>query len=249
MAASVKHLSADGATQITEKIWPDAIAGEVQTAEKFAVENNGDRDLGESPSALVLSIEKVGTNDGDTMMRIGKDVPTISPPFKVLISLTGAGAGGVFASTGVHSYRITVFNATGETIGSVEVSINVDDVTKKVQLSWSQPPGSFTGYKVYRTTTAGSYPDPSLRATIGSPSTTTFVDDGTAVSTGALPLTNTTGGAGPTFGTPPALGTADLNFGELEIGQSGYYWVNRVIPGGTSETGNPRLAQLKFTEV
>lgn len=243
MPASLKHFDLSGGVQITEKDWPDAIAGAIQTAEKFFAENNGDRVL----NNLLLKILTVGTNDGNTQMRIGTDLVTLSTPFGFAAALTGAGAGGVWSGTGIRGYRITGINATGETIGSLEVTANVDDTTKKVNLSWTLLTGA-TGYRIYRTDTPGVYGASSLRVIIGSGSTIVFTDDGSATTAGTLPTTNTTGGAGPTFGTPPALGTVTLVAGNLAIGQQYIYWVNRVVPAGASEIGNPRAAQLKFEE-
>lgn len=243
MPASLKHFDLSGGVQITEKDWPDAIAGAIQTAEKFFAENNGDRVL----NNLLLKILAVGINDGSTQMRIGTDVVTLSTPFGFAAALTGAGAGGVWSGTGIRGYRITGINATGETIGSLEVTANVDDTTKKVNLSWTLLTGA-TGYRIYRTDTPGVYGASSLRVIIGSGSTIVFTDDGGATTAGTLPTTNTTGGAGPTFGTPPALGTVTLVAGNLAIGQQYIYWVNRVVPAGASEIGNPRAAQLKFEE-
>lgn len=199
MAASLKHLDSDGATQITAENWPDAVAGAIQTAKKFGVENNGDRVLGSSPLALVATITPVGSNDGSTFLRQALDTVTCSKPWGAgtngspTATLGSAGAGGVWGTTGIRGYVLTATNANGETIASAEVTINVDDVTKKVTVSWVQVPNA-TGYKLYRTNTPGTYTTPSLRTTIGSGATISFIDDGSAVSTGAPPTTNTTGG-------------------------------------------------------
>ena len=68
--------------------------------------------------------------------------------------------------------------------------------------------------------------------------------------------TNTTGGAGPTYGTPPAgLNTAVAPFligqspGTLEIGEMAFYWVNRVVPSNSTPAGNPRASRMTFTEI
>lgn len=243
MAASVKHLDASGGVQISSKNFADILAGASNTPEKFFVENNGDRTL----LSLIAAIAAVGVNDGSTFVRFATDTDTVGTPFSVQSSLSGSGAGGVFASTGIHAYRITALNPTGETTGSIEVSENIDDVTKKVTLTWTQPAGA-TGYRIYRTTTPGSYITPALLATIGSGGTTAFTDDGSPVGAGALPSTNTTGGAGPAFGTPPTLGVSPLSIGDFEIGQQFIYWIGLVVPGGTGELGNPRQAQIEFNE-
>lgn len=244
MAASLQHFDKSGGVIITEKNWPDAIAGATQTAEKFGVQNNGDRPL----VNFTMEIELINPLTDGVMLRTGLDTVTVSPPFQVAAALTGAGAGGVWPGTGTRGWKITSTNATGETVGSLEVTVNVDDVTKKVTLTWTQPTGA-TGYKVYRTDVPGTYTTPALRATIGSGATTNFVDDGGAVSAGAPPADNTTGGAGPNYGTPPSVDTTDkLIDTSFEIGQTAYYWVNWVIPGGTPELGNTRLYTLRFVE-
>lgn len=245
MPAQVRHFEQSGGIVINEQNWADALAGITQTAEKFAVENNGDRDLDD----LFLKILAVVGNDGSGQLRTGADTSgTISPPFGMLVTLGAPAGGGIWSGTGIRAWTVTATNATGETIKSFEVSVNIDDTTKLVTIDWKVVVGA-TGYKVYRTTTPGTYTTPALRATIGSGGTVTFVDDGAALSAGAPPADNTTGGAGPTYGSPPTLGVADISIGTLfEIGQHFFYWVNRVVPAGTAEAGNPRLAQLKFEE-
>lgn len=243
MAASVRHLDSDGATAITGVVWPDAFAGQAQTARKFGVENNGDRTL----TNVAGKLRQVGSNDGVTMARWARDTATLSAPWGVGATLTGSGAGGVWPSVGVRYYRLTATNATGETVGSSEVSANVDDTTKKVQLSWTAVPGA-TGYRIYRTETQGQYSSPALRAELTSGSITSYTDDGGAVGAGALPAANTTGGPPPSYGTPPTLGTSDLAFGTLAVGQQAFYWVNWEIPAATPEVGNPRLFEVEFVE-
>lgn len=243
MAASVKHLDASGALQISSKNFADILAGASNTPQKFFVENNGDRTL----DGLIASIAAIGANDGFNQVRFATDPDTVGTPFNFVGVLSGPGAGGVFASAVLHSYRITATNATGETTGAIEISVDVDDVTKKVTLTWTQPTGA-TGYRIYRTTTAGSYVSPALLTIIANGGTTQFTDDGSAVTAGALPTENTTAGAGPAFGTPPTLGASPLAIGEFEIGEQFIYWIGLVVPAGTSELGNPRQAQIEFDE-
>ncbi len=243
MPASLTHLAKDGATEISGKQWPDAFAGQTQTAEKFAIRNTSDRVL----SPLELAIVGITGNDGSTMIRIGADMATISRPYGVAAALSGAGAGGVWGTTGIRYYVLTAYNATGETIRSAEVNVNVDDATKKVTISWTPVAGA-TGYKLFRSTAAGSYGATSLRANIAGGSSNQYVDDGGNLSAGTPPSTNTTGGAAPNYGTPPTLGTSPLTIPSLAIGQEWFYWVNRVVPGGTSDAGNPRQSLRQFTE-
>lgn len=243
MAASLKHLDASGAVQISSKNFADILAGASNTPEKFFAENNGDRTL----AGLIASIGAIGANDGNTQVRFSVDPDTVGTPFDFQAALSGPGAGGVFAAAVLHSYRITATNATGETVGSIEISVDVDDVTKKVTLTWTQPSGA-TGYRIYRTTTAGSYITPALLTIVANGGTTFFTDDGSAVTAGALPTTNTTAGAGPGFGTPPVLAASPLAVGDLEIGEQFIYWIGLVVSAGTSELGNPRQAQIEFDE-
>ncbi|SRR6266446_5025482 len=244
MPAAIKHLDNDGATQITGEIWPDAFAGQAQTARKFTIENIGDRAFA---STLAAALEQIGSNDGSSELRIGADTATLSKPYTVAAALTASGAGGVWGSTGLKYYRITATNATGETIGSTEISINVDVTTKKVVLTWAQIIGA-NGYKVYRATVSETYTPTALVATVVGAATTTYTDDGSGPAAGTLPSQNTTGGAAPTYGIVPALATIPVPIGALAIGQQWFYWVNRVVATSVSETGNPRQANVRFSE-
>jgi hypothetical protein len=243
MGLILKHVDKSGAVQITSKAWPDAFAGVAQAAEKFFVQNTGDRDS----LNLALSLVQAGDSDGSSMMRLGLDTATVLPPYGLAAALSAAGVGGVFGATGVYGYVVTAFNGTGETQGSVEVSVNVDVTTKKVTLTWQQSPNA-SGYYVYRTPTPGTYGATTRRATINSGSSTTFVDDGAACAAGTPPQENTTAGAAPTYGSAPTLGAGPLSIGILKIGQWACYWANRVISAGTPEAGNPRQSLRKFTE-
>jgi hypothetical protein len=243
MAASLTHLAKDGATEISGKQWPDVFAGVAQAAEKFGIRNTGDRAL----ANLQLQITAVPGNDGWTMVRIGADPATLSRPYGVAAALSGPGAGGVWSVTGLVYYVLTAYNATGETIGSAEVSVHVDVTTKKVTVSWTPVSGA-SGYKLYRTTAPGSYGASSLRATVAGQQSNQYVDDGGGLSAGSPPAANTTGGAAPDYGTPPALGSGPITIGTLAVGQEWFYWVNRVVPGGTSDAGNPRQSLREFTE-
>jgi len=243
VAASLKHLSKDGNTQISGKNWADAFAGVTQTAEKFTIQNNGDRVL----TSLQLLITQVGSNDGSTMMRIGADTATISRPYGVTLALSGAGAGGVFAATGIHYYLVAAYNATGETPGATEVSVNVDVTTKKVTISWTPVTGA-TGYKVFRSTSPGVYGASSLRANVAGGGSNQYIDDGGSLSAGTPVTANTTGGAAPNYGTAPSLTAGPITIGNVAIGQEYFYWANRVVAGGTAETGNPRLSLREFRE-
>jgi len=197
---ALKHYANDGATQISGKDWGRSQAGRGQVAEKFLVENVSDRVL----ESLLGELVQVGVNDGKSMFRWGLDPVTLSKPWglgtagALVATLSASGAGGVWGAPGIRGYRLTATNAVGETIGSTEVTINVDVATKKVTLTWIQTPNA-AGYILYRTDTPGTYGASSLRAVMGSGATLTFVDDGSSTSTGTLPTANTTGGWKPTL--------------------------------------------------
>lgn len=250
MAATVRFLEADGATIPASTVdLGHAVAGETQTAQKFGLENTADRVLGGTPfTGSELSRLAYGTNDGVDQLRIGLDTATLSAPYGVEATLGAAGDGGVWSGTGTVFHRITATNATGETIGSTEVSTVVDVTTKRITLTWMQVAGA-TGYRVWRSGTSGTYTPTALRTTIGSGATVTFIDNGAALSAGTIPTANTSGGVGPTYGTPPTLDLPPLSLGEIEIGQQVFFWVNRVIPGATAEVGNDRIAFVKFSEL
>jgi hypothetical protein len=347
MAANVKHLSADGATQITSFSFPDVVAGKNSAPVKFSFESISDRVL----NNVQIAEAAVGQNDGVTQLRIAIDTVTVSHPYGVTAALTAPGAGGLWSGTGVRGFRLTATNALGETIGSVEVTINIDDATKGVVLNWTLPTGA-TGIKVYDTDTAGSYPASSLRATLGA--VTTYTDLGGARSVGVPPAVNTTAGwfttlvlggaatggvwpstgtrfwrvaafdttgiligstleasvnvdatskrvtvswlaftnaafyqvyrslttgvytspaavggtttaltlidfgsavitgtltASPSYGVPPSVfDVAAILVGNIAINQQAFYWATRVVPAGTPEAGNPRLAQIVIQE-
>ncbi len=245
MAASVKHLANDGATQITTKAWADIFVSTVAatgTAEKFFVENNGDRAL----VNLEARLTQVGSNDGVTRLRIGADVATVVQPYGFAAALSGSGAGGTWGSVGLRYYRMTAVNALGQTTASAEISINVDDVTKKVNLSWTAVAAA-TGYRVYRSAAQGVYVN-ALAASVSGGGSTAFADSGAATSAGSPPSANTTGGAGPSYGSPPTLGAGPLSVGGLAIGQQFVYWLNRIVPPLATEAGNPRVGRVEFVE-
>ena len=79
----------------------------------------------------------------------------------------------------------TTLNDVGQALGAAGAPTANNTGTNTVSLSWAQVPGA-TGYKVYRSTTAGGESvSPSLLTTILSGSTVTYTDTGVAVTAGA----------------------------------------------------------------
>ncbi len=75
-------------------------------------------------------------------------------------------SGGSLSLSTTFYYVVTAFNGGGESGRSAEVSITPSVTgTQEASLNWSTATGA-TGYKIYRTTTAGSYGPSSLIGTV-----------------------------------------------------------------------------------
>lgn len=237
------HVDSDGATIITSKQLAQVKAGTSGTAKKFGLQNVGDEVL----TGLEYQIKQSGDGDGYLFTQFAFDTVTLSPPWSFAADVEPTG-GSWGASTGIKYYVITALNGSGETYQSLKVLANIAAATDRVELSWAAVPGA-TGYKLYRSTLSGSFPSPSLLATLGS-GATTYTDAGAAVSAGSPPADNTTGGASPAYGTPPvSFQTTPLVIGTLPIGKIIFYWAREVVPIGATSTGNTRTTILEPVEV
>lgn len=188
MSATVQFFDSDGASQITNFNFGDIFSGQHIRPKKFGVKSTSDRVL----NAVQQLLEAIAGNDGIDQAFHAADTVTISPPYNVVAALSAPGAGGVWGLLTTYGYKITWTNALGETLGSTEVTVNVDIATKVVNLSWNAVPAGATGAKVYRTQAPGTYGSNTLRATLGA--TNVYVDNGGAVGAGTPPSTNTTAG-------------------------------------------------------
>jgi hypothetical protein len=154
------------------------------------------------------------------------------------LSLSAPAAGGVWSAPITVFYRVAARDATGIILAStLEASIAVDDVTKKVTVTWPSVPSAAT-YSVYRTTETGVYLA-KLRATV---SIASFVDDGGAVGAGDLTV-------GPSYGFPPAPGSftaGHIVLGNFDPVQQAFYWCNRVVP--SSAPGDDQVSGRHFFE-
>ena len=202
--------------------------------------------------AVQMALDDVLGNDGFDQSRIAADPDTISPPWGLTAPVTAGG--GSFAAIGTYGYVVVAKKSAGRTIASTEITAAVTVVTQTVTINWLAVTGA-TGYLVYRTPTPGTYGATTLIADIGSGATVTFADTGAAASSGTPSLENTTGGAGPGYGTPPAgLNTATAAFllgqsaGTLKVGESDFFWFNRVIPANADASGNRRKVDFAVTE-
>jgi hypothetical protein len=109
---------------------------------------------------------------------IGVSAPVLSP-------LTTATSGGTLAAA-TYFYVVTATTAVGETTGSDERSVATTGAASTVTLAWTAVPGA-TGYKVYRSTSAGTEV---LIATVGV--VLTYTDTGAAAGATTVPTTNST---------------------------------------------------------
>jgi len=246
----VNFLDSNGVTVLTAKTLAQVTAGTAGAGVKLGFQNVGDEAL----AGLELQLEQVGSGDGYSMAEWVFDTATLSPPWGVTATLqtnigtTQWGAG----NAGRKYFVITAVNATGETAQSVEVFADVVNVGAslgdRVLLAWTAVPGA-TSYRIYRSTTSGSYATPKLVATVADPGVS-YTDDGSAVTSGAPPADNTSGGTGPAYGTPPTgYQETPLVVGGLPVGKAVFYWVRADVPLGTSSTGNPRSVKFVPVEV
>lgn len=94
-------------------------------------------------------------------------------------------------------YKICAFNFFGQTTASLEISATPTTGNQKIPLSWSAVTGvngtslanQFAGYKIYRGPSSNG--ENVLLATVGA-TTTSFTDDGTAITSAATPPTSNT---------------------------------------------------------
>mgnify|MGYP001221458256 CR=1 FL=1 len=235
----IAFTSADGFTPVSPSggTLVPILGGATDTPVKFGVRSSGDEAW---TSALKSRIVQVGASVGNARLRIALDTATLSPPWGVVGVVTGSG--GSWGTLAIYTAVVTALNATGQTVASVEASATITDAAQTITWGWSAVPGA-TSYKVYRRASAGTYATPSL---LGETSGLELADTGAALSAGAPPAANTTAGAAPGYGTPPAMGYGPASIGALAVGQWAFVWVSRVVPSGV-QTSHP-FGGLKFTE-
>lgn len=109
-------------------------------------------------------------------------------------------SGGSFLA-GTYFWKVTALSRAGETLGSAEVTATIA-AAGQATITWAAVTGA-TGYRIYRTTTAGTYGVSAKAGEVTGQATTTFTDTGAATTVGTLPSTNTSGGI-PVVTTPYA---------------------------------------------
>lgn len=142
-------------------------------------------------------------NPGDVTLAVGGTVPAVTAGTRICIpaaplSVPGSISFGSASTTGGHLvggttyyYRVTAYDAVGETTPGPEASYAVPagTNTNQITLTWTAVPGA-TGYKVYRSTSAGTE---QLLASFAS-TTGSYVDNTATTPSGGYPTTDTSGG-------------------------------------------------------
>lgn len=140
--------------------------------------HTGDAHSGANAEAVTIS----SFADGDQKLLSVQD-PVVPRP--TLSSAVGSPSGGTLPAA-TYFYRLTATSATGETTPSGEISATTSGPSGSVTLSWSAANGA-TGYRIYRSTTAGGE---TLLVSVGN--VTTYSDTGSATPGSALPPTSNT---------------------------------------------------------
>lgn len=109
----------------------------------------------------------------------------------VLTLGTTSTTGGTLAA-GTYYWKLTAINASGETVGSNEVTATTTGTTSSQPFTWVAITGSTTGYKLYRGTAPGA--ENVLVTTLGL--VTSYTDAGSAGTAGTVPVVGSTGSKG-----------------------------------------------------
>jgi len=146
-----------------------------------------------------------------------------SLPAPTGVTATGSATGGTLAAAS-YFYRVSAVNAQGETLASTEVTSGaLTGTTSSVALSWAAVPGA-TGYRVYRTTTSGTYTSPAF---LSAPTGTTYTDTGgTALTAGTVAAVSTATTSAPYFWKVTATNTNGETLGSNEV-------TANIFPNGT----------------
>lgn len=141
---------------------------------------------------------------------------------------TPSTSGGTLA-TGTYYYAVTALDRSGnETTRSIQTpGVPVTGPSGSVVLKWKPIAGAYS-YKVYRTTTSGTYGATSYLVTVGTASssssnaTVDYIDTGSATTSGQPPASNTTNaGIYLPRGTVPNSGLGTMSAGPTTVGTSG----------------------------
>lgn len=111
------------------------------------------------------------------------NVTSLTGPATLTLGTTST-TGGTFAA-GTYYWKVTGKSASGETVGSNEVTATLTGSTSSQPLSWTAIPGAVS-YNLYRGTTAGAESVIVINTTA-----TSYTDTGTAGTAGTVPTAST----------------------------------------------------------
>ncbi len=236
MAKVIERYESDGETLAQETYDEGTVLDGATTTPRRAWWKNASTGA-EVFESCKFAIEQVGANDGDDFVQIAPDSP-LAPPG----ACTATKAAGIALEIGYYEWAITFVTANGETIAGARSDETTTSGNQKVNLTAIPTgPAGTTARKIYRTVVGGAG-DLKLVGTIPDNVTTSFLDDVPDGSLGAVvPSLNTSGSAG-------TWQTGDINIGNVAVGEFNACWMRFNVPGGTSQVGNPRRADVTFIE-
>lgn len=126
-----------------------------------------------------------------------------------------AASGGSLANGTTYYWVVTALNANGETVKSNEQSLAISNPNNTGTISWAAVTNA-TSYKVYRSTSTGTYGATSL---VGSTSGVTLNDTGAALSSGTPPGSSTAVGDTVTIDKEGARLKYNLNQSTIVLAQ------------------------------
>ncbi len=189
--------------------------------------------VGTAINSAPASGNLIGTTDTQTVANKILNGLTISP-LTTPAAPTGTitlGTGSIGAGT--YYYVITALDVQGETVKGTQSTGQVLASTGEVALTWTAITGA-TSYKVYRSTTSGTYTTP---AYIANPTANSYTDTAASASSGAPPATDSSGTL--TLNDPLSIangGTGATSAGAAltALGTSAYNPAAVAITGGTA---------------
>jgi hypothetical protein len=149
-----------------------------------------------------------------------------------------SGTGGTFTA-GTYYWKMTAVTAAGESTPGNEITTTFSGSTSSNALSWTQVTGA-TGYKIYRGTSTGG--ENVLVTTIGSGSTVTYTDTGTAGTSATPPVVNTAA-----IAVPSGLGVSGSGTGGTLPAGTDYWVITALTAQGETTRSNEVNANLTGT--
>lgn len=156
--------------------------------------------------AAPISISGPGFNNTGALRSVsGINTYTVKHVTSPVQNAATGTAGGSLTNGTTYFYVITAIDGYGESLASNERSFTATATNQTATLNWDTVPGA-TGYRIYRTTTSGTYGATSLVTTINLGTTNTYNDTGTALTAGTPPAVFpiiSFAGAGASIGVEP----------------------------------------------